>query len=446
MGYWLAPGVRNTPIPTSTSASRTAAAGARRPLRAARHERARGGAVPRSRAARRCRSSGRTSRCIRTRDCDRTPDPFRLFAIARSPAAGGGRGRARPRRAAIACREWTAAIPTTSRSSRFAAMPAEHSLTIDLPAATGDRRVLLLTGWTDYAFSGDNVAAHQRGLPHRAAGAAGRGRERAMAHGHGRDRLSGRAAADGRRRPDGHASRPPSPGAHRDDDAGVLGPDCGRHDRRRRRGRDDAARARVASTLRWRGFSAPTSPDGREPFGATTTTRVTPLSPWKLMPGRYTREGDVRELLVETDDHVRRLAAGRRDRRVVRCGALPPLPAGWTQTFLLYADGFSKEMDINSASPDDARPAAVPRDDALSRIRRRTRRDRESPAHREYLERYNTRIDQDSGLPPLDAAACPGGHADDDHIRYAAAACQTDLAESDRSRRRCEPTPTACSR
>ena len=31
---------------------------------------------------------------------------------------------------------------------------------------------------------------------------------------------------------------------------------------------------------------------------------------------------------------------------------LPPLPDGWTRTFLLLADGFSKEMDINSASPD----------------------------------------------------------------------------------------------
>jgi hypothetical protein len=32
------------------------------------------------------------------------------------------------------------------------------------------------------------------------------------------------------------------------------------------------------------------------------------------------------------------------------------VPLGWTRTFLLYADGFSKEMDINSASPDSVRP------------------------------------------------------------------------------------------
>ena len=42
---------------------------------------------------------------------------------------------------------------------------AEHTLTLTLPPpGPGGRRLLLLTGWTDYAFSGDNVAAHQAGL------------------------------------------------------------------------------------------------------------------------------------------------------------------------------------------------------------------------------------------------------------------------------------------
>jgi hypothetical protein len=36
--------------------------------------------------------------------------------------------------------------------------------------------------------------------------------------------------------------------------------------------------------------------------------------------------------------------------------ALPPVGAGRARTFLLEGDGFSKEMDINSASPDIVLP------------------------------------------------------------------------------------------
>ena len=69
---------------------------------------------------------------------------------------------------------------------------------------------------------------------------------------------------------------------------------------------------------------------------------------------------------------------------------LPPLRSGWTRTFLLYADGFSKEMDINSASPDQVGPLpfhgmskypyAWPERYPLTKERRR------------YLEKYNTRV------------------------------------------------------
>src|SRR6185436_18272482 len=55
----------------------------------------------------------------------------------------------------------------------------------------------------------------------------------------------------------------------------------------------------AAATLRWRGFSAERTPDGREPFGYDYDD-VRLQSPWKALPGRYTRVGDVRELLTAT--------------------------------------------------------------------------------------------------------------------------------------------------
>jgi len=66
------------------------------------------------------------------------------------------------------------------------------------------------------------------------------------------------------------------------------------------------------------------------------------------------------------------------------------LPAGWTRTFLLYADGFSKEMDINSASPDQVSPLPF---HGMSRYPYQLpERYPMTAARRAYFERYNTRL------------------------------------------------------
>jgi tetratricopeptide (TPR) repeat protein len=141
--------------------------------------------------------------------------------------------------------------------------------------------------------------------------------------------------------------------------------------------------------LSWRGFSAETTPDGREPYGYDYA-RVSRSSPWKTMPGRYTREGDVRELLLRVDDIFVVSRPGDALALSFDAARLPPLPEGWTRTFLLYADGFSKEMDINSASPDQVAPLpfhgmksypyAAPESYPWTRARRAA------------AERYNTRL------------------------------------------------------
>src|SRR5205814_1394935 len=52
--------------------------------------------------------------------------------------------------------------PDDFELKQFRGYAAEHSLTLDI--GTREAPLLLLTGWTDYAFSSDNLAASQAGL------------------------------------------------------------------------------------------------------------------------------------------------------------------------------------------------------------------------------------------------------------------------------------------
>jgi hypothetical protein len=152
--------------------------------------------------------------------------------------------------------------------------------------------------------------------------------------------------------------------------------------------------------LRWRGFSAEVTPDGREPFGYDFA-RVSFASPWKVMTGHYTREGDIRELLKTSDDMFAICRTGDEISLSFAANRLRPLPQGWTRTFLLYADGFSKEMDINSASPDQILPLPY---HGMSRYPYQQPEQYPLTAARlRYLEQYNTRV-VTSAVSLIDAA------------------------------------------
>jgi tetratricopeptide (TPR) repeat protein len=229
----------------------------------------------------------------------------------------------------------------------------EHTLTLDLAALPPKHTRLLLTGWTDYAFSSDNVAASQAGLkllPPRL--------EVETAAGEWQTAVPQIGVPVGR------------PQTIVVDVAGLIGPS--------RRVRVvtsmrvmwdqvavaepamDVALAPVAlepaqALLEERGFSAAASPDGREPW-SFDFARASWLSPWKTMQGRYTRLGDVRRLVAASDDRF--VVSKPGDSLALRFDAqsLPTLRRGVARTFLLHGDGFSKEMDINSASPDAVLP------------------------------------------------------------------------------------------
>jgi hypothetical protein len=80
--------------------------------------------------------------------------------------------------------------------------------------------------------------------------------------------------------------------------------------------------------------------------------------------------------------------------------ALPPLRSGWTRSFLLYAHGYSKEMNPRSASPDTVGP--LPFRKMTTYPYGSDEHYPDTAAYRDYMERYNTRVVVRS-MPSVDA-------------------------------------------
>jgi Tfp pilus assembly protein PilF len=280
------------------------------------------------------------------------PKPARLLAVRdpRVPPARDDAGRDVTSRLRDLDRLFVDDLPLL----RIRGYAREHGLVLDLGALPSRNTVLLLTGWTDYAFSSDNVAAHQAGLalvPPRL--------EALQADGTWRTVVEQIGVPVGR------------PQTVVVDLQGLpLGPSRQVRivtsmrvywDRIQAAAPAEdvplrpATLAPVRADLWERGFSSETSPDGLEPRSYDYAS-VSWVSPWKTMAGRYTRTGDVRPLLAAADDRFVISKPGDEVALSFDASSLPPVREGFVRTFLLRGDGFSKEMDINSASPDAVQP------------------------------------------------------------------------------------------
>jgi Flp pilus assembly protein TadD len=237
----------------------------------------------------------------------------------------------------------------------------DHTLVLDLGDLRGaNRALLLMDGWIDYATSTSNFAAAQAGLklvpPYLQVWGAGKWR----------------TVIEDMGFPAG------LPKTMTVDLAGKL-PASERvvirivtnmriyWDRIRLEAGPEDARIRlttiepVRAATSWVGYPQQCSPDGLAPF-AYDYDRRDAVAPWKTHAGGYTRFGDVRELLGKVDDLYVVLGHGEEITADFSTQGLPPLPPGWTRDWLLYVDGYGKDMDLHSQFPDRLEPLPRHRD------------------------------------------------------------------------------------
>lgn len=123
-------------------------------------------------------------------------------------------------------------------------------------------------------------------------------------------------------------------------------------------GSDVVVKARLdaaTADLAYRGFSAPTrtAPNGPHLFDYQRTSTE---SPWLAFPGRYTRFGDVRELLTGVDDRQVVIGPGDEVRLLFDARGLEPPKPGFTRTVFLESFGWDKDADRNTWKADSNLP------------------------------------------------------------------------------------------
>ncbi|MCP4202260.1 MAG: hypothetical protein GY769_10020 [bacterium] len=140
--------------------------------------------------------------------------------------------------------------------------------------------------------------------------------------------------------------------------------------------------------LRFRGFSrlVRQAPNAPHTFDYSQTSMD---SPWLPFPGNYTRYGDVRELLLQSDSRSVILGVGDEIALVFDGSGLGELDAGMKRSLFLESHGWDKDADRNTFAAAQVEPlpfrgmSGYPYGDDESFP--------DTPLHREYLETYQTR-------------------------------------------------------
>ncbi len=144
-----------------------------------------------------------------------------------------------------------------------------------------------------------------------------------------------------------------------------------------------------AADLHYRGFSRLYRKGGRYGPHWFDYHEISTEQKWRDLEGWYTRYGDVRELLLESDNMYVILNAGDEVTVDFDVADLPPLPYGWKRDYLIYTDGWIKDGDLNTAHGNTVGPlpfhgmSAYPYGEAEQFP--------DDPQLRAWQEKYNTR-------------------------------------------------------
>ena len=141
------------------------------------------------------------------------------------------------------------------------------------------------------------------------------------------------------------------------------------------------------ANLHFRGFSRriPHAGNGPENYDYGSVTRI---PKWAPLQGRFTRYGDVRELLLATDDRLAIIGSG--DEITLQfSGTDKPPPEGWKRDFVLYNTGWDKDGDLNTILGQSSEPLPFQGMSSYPYPANETFPD--SQMHREYLDAYQIR-------------------------------------------------------
>jgi Tfp pilus assembly protein PilF len=134
----------------------------------------------------------------------------------------------------------------------------------------------------------------------------------------------------------------------------------------------------------------PRAVEGKSPGDIQYTYEETSSTgPYAHEIGAYTRLGNVRDLVLDSDDRFVVFGSGEEVQLDFQPAALPSLPPGWKRDYFFFADGYEKDMDFYAAEGEFVDPLPF---HAMSYYPYTKESYPQDDSHLQYLLDYNTRF------------------------------------------------------